>query len=123
MPSSPATWTYMNWRIEAMNLKVRMIGYNSLGQVVYTDCLDTGDFYDGEHVWDRTESILRLNLVKVIGEKFDTDGTVSETWETAFSAEAGEYIGNIATDSDGTIKRRGSYLTETEASEGVNSSR
>ena len=106
-----------------MNLKVRMIGYNSQGQVVYTDCLDTGDFYDGEHVWDRTEFILRLNLVKVIGEKFDTDGTVSETWETAFSAATGEYIGSIATDSDGTIKPRGSYLAEFKADEGINSSR
>ena len=105
-----------------MDLKVRMIGYNSQGQVVYTDCLDTDAHYDGEHVWNRTESILRLNLVKVIGEKFDTDDTVAETWETAFFAETGEYLGSIATYSNGTTKRHGSHLAEADRSEGVNSS-
>ena len=100
-----------------------MIGYNSQGRVVYTDCLDTGDFYDGEHVWERTESILRLNLVQVIGEKFDADGNVSETWKTAFSAETRDCLGSVVTYSDGTAKRHGSYLAEAESGEGVNSSR
>lgn len=92
-----------------MRDKVRMIGYNAKGQVVYTDSLETGDYYDSEHVWDQRESILGLNLVKVVGEKFDTEGNISETWETAFSAETGEYIGSMVIYSDGTMKRDGSY--------------
>ena len=102
-----------------MRDKVRIIGYNAKGRVVYTDCLDTDAYCDGEHVWDRTESILCLNLVKVVGEKFDVDDNISETWETAFSAETGEYPGSIGTYSDGATKRHGSYLIEAKADEGV----
>ncbi len=44
-----------------MRDKARMIGYNARGQVVYTESLERGDYDDGEHVWDRRESILGLN--------------------------------------------------------------
>lgn len=51
----------------------------------------------------------------MVGEKFGIEGNISETWETAFSAETGEYIGSMVTYGDGTMKRDGSYLVEAEA--------
>jgi hypothetical protein len=56
-----------------------------------------------------SSSILNLNLVKVVEERFDSDGNISETWESAFHSDTGEYIGGISTYSNGSIKRDGSY--------------
>ena len=92
-----------------MKNKVRMMGYDGEGRIVYSDSLDTGDYYDGEHVWDRSDSILALGLVRVVGEKFDADGKIFQSWETAFSGETGEYIGSIGKLDDGTVKRDGIY--------------
>lgn len=85
-----------------------MIGYNARGEVVYSDCVSGGDFYDCEHVWDKTEAILSLGLVRVAGEKFDDAGNVEQSWETTFS-ETGEYVGSRTTQADGKVVRHGAY--------------
>ena len=86
---------------------VLLIGYNAKGRVVYTDRLTTYQYYDGEHVWDETESILKLNLVRLIGEIYDGDGNVSQSFETRFSAETGLHIGGKTVWSDGTVTNDG----------------
>ena len=80
-----------------------LIGYNTDGQVVYMERLTTYQFYDGEQVWDRDEAVRDLNLVRLIGELYDDDGNVYQSFETRFCAETGDFVSSKSFHRDGTI--------------------
>lgn len=84
-----------------------LVGYNAEGAVVYEETLDIGDYYDSEHVWDNTEGILELGIVRVTGILYEDDGTIMQEFTTCFSAETGLYIGSTAKHADGTIQTDG----------------
>ena len=48
-----------------------LIGYNAAGSCIYSDCLDLGNYYDGEHVWDTVEGVRQRRLQRVKGYLFD----------------------------------------------------
>ena len=61
-----------------------LIGYDAAGVCVYSDYLDLGDYYDGEHVWDTAEGVQQLCLHCVKGYLFDEAGVLSQEFESFF---------------------------------------
>lgn len=97
-----------------MNMKdvAELVGYNAKGEVVYKETISIHDYYDGEHPWDDTKQIQELGLTRVHGKLYEGDGSMFQEFETAFSADTGEYIGSKATHADGTVNAEGIYEKE-----------
>ena len=83
--------------------KAVLIGYNPDGKCVYSDILDLSDYYDGEHVWDKSSSIKRLKLAKVRGYLFDSKGCLNQEFESSFDLVTGCYAGGYERFADGTV--------------------
>jgi|GEM_PF-3950001 len=87
----------------------KLIGYNQFDDVVFSERLSLYDYYDGEHVWDSSEGILKLAMVKMVGTLYDSTGKITQQFESAFSPETGIYVGGRATYDDGTTQCDGTY--------------
>lgn len=81
------------------------MGFNPEGNCVYSDILPLSDYYDKEHVWDRSASIRELQLHRVKGFLFDEQGTLSQEFETVFDVTTGSYQESLAKFADGTVRR------------------
>jgi hypothetical protein len=81
-----------------------LIGYNPEGKCVYSDILDLSDYYDGEHVWDKSQSVKRLKLQKVKGYLFDWDGNLDQEFESVFDLTTGIYKSGDCRFADGTVR-------------------
>lgn len=90
-------------------LKIRdvviLIGYDKKGNCIYSDSIDSSDYYDGEHVWDSGTSVKKLGLVKVKGFIFDAKGNLSQEFESNFDSKTGLYKSGFARHEDGTITK------------------
>jgi hypothetical protein len=79
-----------------------LIGYDPDGRCVYSDILDLGDYYDGQHVWDKAASVQRLRLERVKGYLFDDDGNLAQEFESVFDLSTGIYKSGRCRYADGT---------------------
>jgi len=86
-----------------------LCGYNAEGAVVYSVSLDRSDYWDGEHLWDSYDQIRMLGMTKLVGKLYDSDGMLSEQFESAYSPVSGELIGGKATYADGTSQAFGVF--------------
>ena len=83
--------------------KAVLIGFNPDGKHVHSEILDLSDYYDGEHVWDRSGPIKRLRLEKVRGFLFDTKGVLIQEFESIFDLTTGDYKSGYTRYPDGTV--------------------
>ena len=84
--------------------KAVLIGYNPEGQCIYSEIIEFGDYYDGEHVWDDGETVKKLRLQKVRGFLFDSSGELSQEFESIFDLSTGIYRSGYARFADGTFR-------------------
>jgi hypothetical protein len=84
-------------------------GYDKSGELVYSDQISLDNYYDGEHVWDFPDDIIKIGMVKMQGKIYNYDGNVEQEFETTFSEELGEYLGSEVRLDDGTINKDGIY--------------
>jgi hypothetical protein len=83
--------------------KAVIIGYDSDGKCVYSEILDLSDYYDGEHVWDKSRSVKRLQLLKVRGFLFDSKGALDQEFESVFDLSTGIYKSGFRRFADGVV--------------------
>ncbi len=86
-----------------------LVGYNKDNETVYQETIPLSAYWDGEHPWDKTEVILKLGLTLLKGKLYESEGSVFQEFETAFSSETGEYVGSKGTHADGTVNVDGVY--------------
>jgi hypothetical protein len=84
-----------------------LIGYNPEGRCVYSEILDIHEYYDGEHVWDRSTPIKRLKLQRIKGYLFSPDGVLDQEFESVFDLNTGTYASGHVRFADGTERRDG----------------
>jgi len=82
-----------------------LIGYDPDGKCVYSDIIDLSEYYDGEHVWDKSGPVKRLKLQKVRGFLFDSKGVLSQEFESIFDLTTGIFKSGYARFSDGTVQK------------------
>ena len=81
-----------------------LIGYDSAGTCVYSDFLDLGDYYDGEHAWDVAEGRRQLRLCRLKGYLFDEAGILTQEFESFFDPGTGVSQRGSARRADGTVQ-------------------
>jgi hypothetical protein len=81
-----------------------LIGYNPEDQCVYSDIIELGDYYDDTHVWDESENVKKLRLHKIKGFLFDSEGVLSQEFESVFDLNTGIYRSGYARFADGTFR-------------------
>jgi len=86
--------------------KAVLIGYNPEGKCVYSEIIDISDYYEGEHVWDRSEPVKQLRLQKVRGFLFNAQGILNQEFETIFDLDTGICKSGFARFADGTVRHR-----------------
>jgi hypothetical protein len=79
-----------------------LIGFNPVGNCVYSDILELSDYYDGEHVWDKAAPVKRLKLQRVKGYLFDADGNLDQEFESVFDLSTGIFSSGRVRYADGT---------------------
>ena len=84
-----------------------LVGYNPEGQCVYSEILELSDYYDGEHVWDRSEEVKRLKLERIRGFLFDHKGELDQEFESIFDLTTGIYANGHSRFADGTVRMDG----------------
>lgn len=85
--------------------KAVLLGYDPNGKCVYSDILDLSDYYDGEHVWDRSGSVKQLRLHKVRGFLFDSKGALDQEFESVFDLKTGTYKSGYTRYADGRVRK------------------
>ncbi len=85
--------------------KAILIGFDPKGMCIYSEMIDLSDYYDGEHVWDRAESVKKLKLEKVRGMLFDSDGILEQEFESVFDLKTGIYKSGYTRYADGTVRK------------------
>lgn len=92
--------------MDALNIydKAVLIGFDPEGRCIYSEIIELGDYYDGEHVWDRGESVRKLRLQRVRGFLFDSAGVLSQEFESVFDLSTGIYKSGYARFADGTFR-------------------
>ncbi len=86
-----------------------LVGYNSAGAIVFDETISIHAYYDASHSWDDTENVKSMGLTRLTGKLIDSGGKVLQEFESAFSADTGEYIGGKAIHDDGTRTQDGIY--------------
>ena len=79
------------------NSIVSLFGYDKYGKTVYSEKIPIDDYYDGQHIWDSSDEVKKLGMVKLVGKLYDSDGILTQEFENSYSEKTGEYIGGIAT--------------------------
>jgi len=64
--------------------KVILYAFDKAGHVVYSQILDLGAYYDGEHIWDSWERIKTAGIVPLVGSLFDLNGNLSQEFENTY---------------------------------------
>jgi hypothetical protein len=89
----------------------KLIGYNQFDDIVYSERLSLCDYYDGEHIWDSSEGILKLRMARMVGKLYDATGKMFQEFESAYSVETGRCIGGRTKFDDGTTRAAGNYAS------------
>jgi hypothetical protein len=80
-----------------------LIGYDPDGKCVYSEIVDLSDYYDGQHLWDKSASVKRLKLQRLKGYLFDAEGILDQEFESVFDLTTGRYAGGHSRYADGTL--------------------
>lgn len=91
-------------RTPKIKSKAILIGFDPDGQCVYSEILDLSDYYDGEHLWDKAETVKKLQLQSVKGFLFNSDGVLDQQFESVFDLGTGIYKSGYARFADGTVQ-------------------
>jgi hypothetical protein len=79
-----------------------LIGTTPDGHCSYSAQMELGEYWDGEHPWDSSESIVKLRLARLQGFLFGQDGQLLQQFETHFNVETGALESGWAVHEDGT---------------------
>jgi len=95
--------------IELVTLKIKgtavLIGYDPEEKCVYSEILELGDYYDGDHIWDSGESVKKLRLQRMKGFLFNSEGVLDQEFESLFDLDTGIYKSGYARFADGTVRK------------------
>lgn len=86
---------------------VRLIGYDSTGNVVFAQSLSPREFHDEAHAWDSDAGVLSLGLARLVGEIVDLNGGIREAFEVQYSASTGEVMNKRSRFADGFVMENG----------------
>ncbi len=81
-----------------------LIGYSPEGACVYSEQMQLGDYWDGEHLWDSADGISKLRLQRVRGYLFDSEGDLMQEFESIFDLATGIFKSGWSRHSDGTYQ-------------------
>ena len=76
--------------------KAILYAFDKAGLVVYSQILDLGAYYDGEHVWDSWERIKAAGIVRLVGSLFDPAGNLTQEFENSYNEATGGLISSKA---------------------------
>lgn len=79
-----------------------LIGTTPEGQCAYSAQMELGDYWDGEHPWDKSASIVALRMARLQGFLFGQDGQLLQQFESHFNVESGALVSAWAVHDDGT---------------------
>lgn len=85
--------------------KAILIGYDPKGKCVYSEILGFLDYYEGLHVWDYGKGIKKLRMKKLKGYLFDSNGILSQEFESNFDLRSGRFKSGYARFADGTVNK------------------
>jgi hypothetical protein len=69
--------------------KAILFAFDGAGLVVYSQILDLGEFYEGEHLWDSWDRIKAVGIVRLVGALFDDAGNLIREYENIYDEETG----------------------------------
>lgn len=94
--------------MKSKGLKIKncaiLIGYDPEGNCIYSAALDLSDYYDGLHVWDKSENVKRMRLQRMKGYLFNSEGRLDQEFDSVFNLETGIYETGNARFADGTVR-------------------
>jgi len=61
-----------------------LIGYDPEEKCVYSEILDLGDYYEGDHIWDIDAAVKKLKLQKTKDFLFNSEGILDQEFESFF---------------------------------------
>jgi hypothetical protein len=64
--------------------------------------MELGDYWDGEHPWDKAATVVALRLARVQGFLFGQEGQLLQQFESRFNVESGALESAWAIHEDGT---------------------
>ncbi len=79
-----------------------LIGTTPEGTCAYSAAIPLETYWDGDHPWDRVETVRALRLNKLRGFLFDSAGEMLQHFESEFSPEDGALRSAWAVHADGT---------------------
>jgi len=83
--------------------KAIIIGYDKKETVVYSAIISVNKYYDGDHIWDNDDAVIRIQMARLTGLLFDDDGKMIQSFESMFDPKTGSHIGGQARHEDGTV--------------------
>ena len=82
-----------------------LVGWSPEGKCVYSAAIPLGEYWDGDHAWDRPEDVQRLRLEKLRGFLFDSKATLIQEFESNFDVRSGRFINGWNKHADGTYRK------------------
>jgi len=82
-----------------------LVGFTPNGGCVYSTSMPSGDYCDGEHVWDDHAQIKRLKLEKLVGFRFGRSGNLMQRFESTFDLQSGIFKNGWGNHDDGTCQQ------------------
>ena len=76
--------------------KAILYAFDKAGLVAYSQILDLGAYYDGEHLWDSWERIKAAGIVRLVGSLFDSAGDLTQEFENTYDEATGALVGSRA---------------------------
>jgi hypothetical protein len=81
-----------------------LIGFNPQGQCVYSAQMPLSDYWDGDHPWDDDKEIMKLQLERVRGYLFGSEGELEQEFESVFNVSTGMFVSGWAKDDEGAVE-------------------
>ncbi len=88
-------------KIVSIKNKVLLIGQDADNKLVYSENISWHKYYDGEHLWDDADLIIKYKMVRLRGFLFDDLGSLSQEFENRYN-ELGKLTATWAKFDDGT---------------------
>ena len=84
--------------------KAILYAFDKARLIAYSQLLDLGEYYNGEHVWDTAERIRATGIVRLVGTLFDNDGNLLQQFEVTYDEGTGDRLESKATHADEHLK-------------------
>jgi hypothetical protein len=95
--------------MKSKNLKIKnnviLIGYNKEDKCIYSEATCVDEYYDGTHLWDDNKNVKKIELYKLKGYIFNSNGVLEQEFVSVFDLETGCYKSGESKFSDGTIQK------------------